>query len=66
MKRVNLKKARLERNLKQGELATILGIHIDHLRSLEYGRVNPSSPLLIKICKYFNEEPETLFPDIAV
>lgn len=65
MKRINLKKARIDRNLTQGELAIELGINVDHVRSLEYGRVNPSAVLLIKICNYFDKKPEELFPDIA-
>lgn len=65
MKRETLKKARLDKNLTQNELACELGIHIDHIRSLEYGRVNPSSALLLKICRFFNKKPEELFPDLT-
>lgn len=64
MKRQNLKKARLERDLTQSKLADELGVHVDHIRSLEYGRVNPSSTLLLALCKYFDKNPEDLFPDL--
>ncbi|MFA5880579.1 MAG: helix-turn-helix transcriptional regulator [Eubacteriales bacterium] len=65
MKRENLKKARLSLDLTQGQVAEKIGIHIDHVRSLEYGRVNPSSKLMFKICAFYKATPEALFRDIV-
>lgn len=65
MKREDLKQARLNLYLSQGEFATKMGIHIEHVRSLEYGRVNPSPKLMFKICNFYTSTPEILFPDIV-
>jgi DNA-binding XRE family transcriptional regulator len=66
MKRVNLKKARQSLSLTQVEFAKKVGIHVDSVRSLEYGRVKPSSPVMLKICSLVNEKPEVLFPDMVM
>jgi DNA-binding XRE family transcriptional regulator len=65
MKREDLKQARLTSVLSQGEFATKMGINVEHVRSLEYGRVNPSPKLMFKICNFYRSSPEILFPDIV-
>lgn len=64
MKRAALKKARQTLGLTQIEAAESLGVHVEHVRSLEYGRVNPSLKLMFKICQLYKESPEILFPDL--
>ncbi len=65
MKREDLKQARINLDLSQGEFATKMGINVEHVRSLEYGRVNPSPKLMFKICNFYASTPEVLFPDVA-
>jgi DNA-binding XRE family transcriptional regulator len=64
VKREELKKARLGLGLDQNEFAEMIGVSIDTVRSLEYGRVKPSSPVLLKICSTTKLAPEKLFPDM--
>ncbi|WP_199925707.1 helix-turn-helix transcriptional regulator [Paenibacillus bouchesdurhonensis] len=64
MKRAALKQARQTLGLTQIEAAESLGVHVEHVRSLEYGRVNPSLKLMFKICQLYKESPEILFPDL--
>ncbi|WP_020620181.1 helix-turn-helix transcriptional regulator [Paenibacillus daejeonensis] len=64
MKRDGLREARKELGLNQIEFAKVLELHVDTVRSLEYGRVNPSATVLLKICKLTGKEPQLLFPDI--
>lgn len=64
MKRAALKEARQLIGLTQIEAAESLGVHVEHIRSLEYGRVNPSLKLMFKICNLYKNSPEKLFPDL--
>lgn len=64
MKRAALKGARQALGLTQIEAAESLGVHVEHVRSLEYGRVNPSLKLMFKICQLYKDSPERLFPDL--
>lgn len=64
MKRAALKEARLSKGLTQIKAAESLGVHVDHIRSLEYGRVNPSLKLMFRICELYKDSPERLFPDL--
>ncbi|BFH16038.1 hypothetical protein J6TS7_55950 [Paenibacillus dendritiformis] len=63
-KRIKLTNARIAKGLGRKQLAQILGISYEHIRSLEYGRVNPSIPLMFKICAELEDTPENLFDDI--
>lgn len=47
------------------QFAEILGISAEHIKSLEYGRVNPSTQLLFRISAKLSKEPDELFPDIV-
>ncbi|MGG3307480.1 helix-turn-helix transcriptional regulator [Paenibacillus lautus] len=64
MKRAALKEARTALGLTQIKAAESLGVHVEHIRSLEYGRVNPSLKLMFKICNFYKNSPEKLFPDL--
>ncbi|GIQ63592.1 hypothetical protein PACILC2_21600 [Paenibacillus cisolokensis] len=65
MKRTALQNARKERGLTRIQFAEKLGVSAEHVKSLEYGRVNPSPQLLFKISAELSEPPEALFPDIV-
>ena len=60
-KRVALREARKAKGFTQAALAKELGVTIEHVKSLEYGRVNPSTPLMFKICKVLEKQPDELF-----
>ena len=46
-----LKKVRLKKNLSQGDIARILGVHRSYISGLERGRRNPSLLTVQKIAK---------------
>lgn len=64
MKRNNLIKARLNSGFTQKSLAEEIEMTPEHIRSLEYGRVNPSLETVAKISKVLKEKPEYLFEDV--
>lgn len=64
MKRTNLIKARSEAGFTQKSLAREIGMTLDHVKSLEYGRVNPSLETAAKISKALKKKPEYLFSDV--
>lgn len=65
IKRDQLKNARLDKKLSRFKLAVIVKCSEETIKSLEYGRVNPSAPLMFKICSVLEKRPEDLFPDIT-
>lgn len=64
MKRFGLTQARKKLGYSQIQLALILNISTEHMRSLEYGRSNPSTALMFKICSELKASPEELFKDL--
>lgn len=60
-KRVSLKKRRLEKGYTQEQLALAVDVSKEQIRSLEYGRVNPSFKLLKKICTVLDSKADDLF-----
>lgn len=64
-KRAELQKARLEKSWSRSKFAEVLGCSAEHVKSLEYGRVNPSPQLLFRIANELDKHPESLFPDIV-
>ena len=63
-KRPLLQAAREELGLTRAQFAERLGVSQEHVKSLEYGRVNPSTKLLFKISAELSRPPEELFSDI--
>ena len=56
-----LKKARLDKNLSQGELAKQIGVARQTINMIERGEYNPSLQLCIKICKALDRTLDQLF-----
>ena len=65
MKREELQRSRKEKGWTRAVFAEKLGVSAEHVKSLEYGRVNPSPQLLFKISAELSKPPEVLFPDIV-
>ncbi|MBR5572412.1 MAG: helix-turn-helix transcriptional regulator [Oscillospiraceae bacterium] len=57
----NIEAIRKERNIRQEELARVLGVSRQTISSLENGRYNPSILLAYKIARYFNMTIEEVF-----
>ena len=57
----NIEAIRKERNIRQEELARVLGVSRQTISSLENGRYNPSILLAYKIAKYFDMTIEDVF-----
>ncbi|PSK13597.1 XRE family transcriptional regulator [Brevibacillus sp. NRRL NRS-603] len=64
-KRPELTNARISKGLSRPQLAELVGVTFEHIKSLEYGRVNPSIPLMFKLCGVLESTPEQLFKDIV-
>lgn len=62
-KRQALSDARNQKKLTQSQLAELVGVTTEHVRSLEYGRVNPSLPLMFKLCQVLESTPDQLFKE---
>lgn len=60
-KRENLTSKRIEKKLTRPMLAKKVGVSAEHIKSLEYGRVNPSFKLLVKICDALDSKADELF-----
>lgn len=58
---LNLKIARLKKNLTQDELCKLANIGITTLSKLENGEGNPSRNLMLKLSEILNTTPEYLF-----
>ncbi|OZV11751.1 transcriptional regulator [Tissierella sp. P1] len=59
--KTNLKEYRESRNMKQSELAELVGVRRETIVHLENGRYNPSLKLAMDIAKIFGVTVETLF-----
>ena len=57
----NIEAIRKERNIRQEELARVLGVSRQTISSLENGRYNPSILLAHKIARYFGMCIEDVF-----
>jgi transcriptional regulator with XRE-family HTH domain len=64
-KRQELIDARNSKYLSRPELAELAGVTFEHIKSLEYGRVKPSSGLMFKLCGILDRSPGDLFKDIV-
>ena len=56
-----IEEIRNARNIRQEELASILGVSRQTISSLENGRYNPSITLAHKIAKFFGMQIEEVF-----
>ena len=56
-----LEEIRIERGIKQEELAAALEVSRQTIGSLENGRYNPSIILAFKLARYFNMSIEDIF-----
>lgn len=50
----NLKSIRLEKGLKQKEIAEILGITVRQYQNFELGKSNPTLDKIVKLAEYYN------------
>lgn len=64
-RRYTLIEARENKGFSRKELASLSGVTLEHIKSLEYGRVNPSTSLLFKLCKVLDSTPDEIFNDIT-
>ena len=56
-----LKKARLDKNLSQGELAKQIGVARQTINMIEKGNYNPTLNLCISICKVLDKTLDEIF-----
>lgn len=61
MKNTRLKMARLERNMKQVDLANAVGVTRQTIGLIEAGDYNPTLKLCISICKALGKSLDDLF-----
>ena len=59
--RTKIKEYRAKHNIKQEELAALVGVRRETIGNLENGRYNPSLKLAFDIAKVFNTTTEELF-----
>lgn len=59
--KTNLKEYRENRNMKQSELAELVGVRRETIVHLENGKYNPSLKLAMDIAKIFGVTVEKLF-----
>lgn len=58
-----LEELRMERGMRQEELAAALSVSRQTISSLENGRYNPSITLALKLARYFGLTVEDIFID---
>jgi putative transcriptional regulator len=61
MKNIKLKMARVEKDLSQDELATLIGVARQTIGLIELGKYNPSINLCVAICKALDKTLDDLF-----
>ena len=57
----NLKAARAERKLSQGDLAKMVGVSRQTISSIETGQFNPTAKLALLLCIALDKKFEELF-----
>lgn len=65
LKRQELIDARTSKCVSRPQLARLTGVTFEHIKKLEYGKVNPSVPLMYKLCVVLESTPEKLFKDLV-
>ncbi|SHI91898.1 DNA-binding transcriptional regulator, XRE-family HTH domain [Parasporobacterium paucivorans DSM 15970] len=61
---LNLKKARLGRNLTQDELADMLGVTVRTYQYIEHGKRKPSYDVIIKLQDIFKQDITNLLSEV--
>lgn len=61
MKNIKMKLARVEKELSQEELATLIGVTRQTIGMIEAGNFNPSLQLCLAICKALGKTLNDLF-----
>ena len=61
MKNINMKVARVQKDLTQEELADTVGVTRQTIGMIEAGNYNPSLNLCIEICRALNKTLDDLF-----
>lgn len=56
-----IKVERAEKNITQHELAEAVGVSRQTINAIEKGRFLPSTPLALKIARYFSKTVESIF-----
>jgi putative transcriptional regulator len=59
--RNRIKEQRIQRELSQAELATVIGVSRQTVISLESGRYLPSLPLAFRIARFFDMTVDKMF-----
>jgi putative transcriptional regulator len=59
--KTKIKQHRAMRNMKQEELASLVGVRRETIVHLENGKYNPSLKLALDICKVFGATVEEMF-----
>ena len=57
----NLKTVRLEKNLSQAELASMVGVSLNTISSIETGQYCPTAKLALVLCTALEKKFEELF-----
>ena len=57
----NLKEARAEKGLSQGQLAELVGVSRNTISSIETGQFNPTAKLALILCVALDKKFEELF-----
>jgi len=57
----NLKEARLQNNLSQGQLAAMVGVSRNTISSIETGQFNPTAKLALILCTALDKKFEEMF-----
>ncbi|MEC0083065.1 helix-turn-helix transcriptional regulator [Paenibacillus alvei] len=64
-KRITLTQKRNHYGYTRETFANEIQMSKESVKSLEYGRMNPSAKTMLIICKVLDSTPEELFPDIS-
>lgn len=64
-KRIALTQKRNQFGFTMETFANKIQMSKESIKSLEYGRMNPSAKTMLIICKMLDSTPDELFPDIS-
>lgn len=61
MLKITIAAARVNKGLKQGEVAETLGVAVSTLRNWEKGKTFPSAALFTKLCELYGVTTDDIF-----